>query len=86
MVTHLPHLLLMLVALFSTQLSRSLVTLTRVMMREPRAAVPRWKMVVCHMARRTEGEERRLSRHQNQRENREARTRSEKAEQKDTLQ
>ena len=78
--------MLSLVALFSTQLSSSLVTLTRVMMREPKVAVPRWKTVVCHMALRTEGEKWRLSGHQNQRENREARTRSEKAEQKDRLQ
>ena len=84
--TNLPQLLLSLAAFFSTQFSSSLVTLTRVMMREPKAAVPRWKTVVCHIARRTEGDERRLSGHQNQRENREARTRSEKAEQKDRLQ
>lgn len=54
-----------------------------VMMREPKAAVPRWKMVVAQRAWVTGCLRRRLSHVQNQREKAEASTRSEKAEQKE---
>ena len=69
-------------ALFSSHSRSTLAILTKARMRDPKAAVPRWKTAVLWIARGREWWSLRLSQVQNHWEKTEARTRSEIAEAK----